>query len=117
LTNKFEALKFYKSFCEHAWNLLNKRVTYLRSDNGNEFISKGLKEYLSDQATVLNQIPDYTPHLNGTAERNTRTVMNMMRSMLKAADLPKYLWAEAICAACYIKNRLTSFKKSTPFDL
>jgi len=29
--------------------------------------------------------------------------MNMMRSILKGAGLPKNLWAEAIIAACYIK--------------
>jgi hypothetical protein len=27
LINKSEALKLYKSFCDNAWNLLNKRVT------------------------------------------------------------------------------------------
>jgi len=42
--------------------------------------------------------------------------MNMMRSIVKAADLPKYLWAEAIYAAFYIKNRFTSSKKSTPLN-
>jgi hypothetical protein len=59
LINKSEALKFYKSFCEHAWNLLNKRVTYLRCYN-----SKKFEKYLSDQGTVLDEIPDYTPQLN-----------------------------------------------------
>ena len=49
--------------------------------------------------------------------RNIRTVMNMLRSMSKAADLPKYFCPEAICAACCIKNRFTSFKKSTPSEL
>jgi hypothetical protein len=117
LIDKFEALKFYKCVCEHSCNLLNKRVTYLKFDNSKEFISKECKEYPSDQGTVLDEIPDYTPQLNGTAERNIRTVMNMMRSMLKAAELPRYLLAEAICAACYIKNRFTSSKKSTPFEL
>jgi len=28
--------------------------------------------------------------------------MNMMRSVLKGAGLPKNLWAEAIVAACYL---------------
>ena len=36
--------------------------------------------------------------------------------MLKAADLPKNFWPEGICAACYIKTRFTSSKKSTPSE-
>jgi len=44
-------------------------------------------QYLSDQVTVLNEIPNYTPQLNGTAERHIRTVMNVIRSMLKAAGV------------------------------
>jgi hypothetical protein len=65
----------------------------------------------------LQDIPDYTPELNGTAERNIGTVMNMMRSMLNGAGLPKNLWAEAIISACYSKNRMTSSSKSTPHEL
>jgi len=41
----------------------------------------------------------------------------MMRSKLKGTGLPKNLWAEAIIAACYIKNRFTSLNKSTPHEL
>ena len=43
--------------------------------------------------------------------------MNMMRSMLKGAGMPRNLWAEAITAACYIKNPFTSSSKSTPHEL
>jgi len=41
----------------------------------------------------------------------------MMRSMLKGAALPKNLWAEAIRAACYMKNRSPSSSKSTTHEL
>jgi hypothetical protein len=88
ITNS-DALKFYKSLCEHAWNLLNITVSYLRCDNCKEF-----KEYLSDEGTVLDKTPDFTFQLSGTAGRNIRTVMNIMKSILKAAVLPKYLWAK-----------------------
>jgi hypothetical protein len=102
---------------EQDWNQTGKRISYLRCDNAKEFLSSAFNEYLSTQGTVLQDIRDYTPELNGTAERNIRTVMNMMRSMLKGAGLPKNLWAEAITAACYIKNRFTSSGKSTSHEL
>ena len=82
-------------------------------------ISKQFQEYLGDQGSVLDAIPDYTPQLNGTAERNVRTAVNMMRSMFESVDvpLPKYFWTEAICTSCYIKNRFTSTKEPTSFEM
>ena len=38
---------------------------------------------MGDQGTVLDKIPDYVTQLNGTAERNIQTVMDMIRSMLE----------------------------------
>jgi hypothetical protein len=56
LINKSEAPKFYNSFCDHAWNLLNHKVTHLRCDNAKKF-----NEYLNDESTVSDEIPDDTP--------------------------------------------------------
>jgi len=117
MKRKSDALKFYRGFSEQAWNQTGKRISYPRCDNAKEFLTSAFNENHSTQGTVLQDIPNYTPELNGTVERNIRTVMNMMRSMLKGAGLPKNLWAEAIIAACYIKNRFTSSNKSTPHEL
>jgi hypothetical protein len=90
-----------------------KRINYLRCDNAKEFLRPAFNEYLGTQGTVLQDIPE----LNGTAERNVRTVMNMMHSMLKGAGVPKKLWAEVIVAACYITNRFTSSSERSPHEL
>ena len=37
--------------------------------------------------------------------------------MFNGAGQPKNVWAEAIVAACYIKNRFTSSRNSTPHEL
>ena len=96
MKRKSDALKFYRGFSEQAWNQTGKRISYPRCDNAKEFLTSAFNENHSTQGTVLQDIPNYTPELNGTVERNIRTVMNMMRSMLKGAGLPKNLWAEAI---------------------
>ena len=49
----------------------------------------------------------------------SRTMTESARSMLTHATLPDNLWAEAVAAAIYVKNRtpITSFKKSsTPYE-
>jgi hypothetical protein len=117
MQKRSDALKCYTGFAEQPWNQIGKRISYLRCDNAKKFLSSGCNEYLSTQGTVLQDIPDYTPELNGTAERNIRIVINMMRFMLKGAGLHKNVLAEPIIGACYIKNRLTSSSKSTPHKL
>jgi len=95
MQGKSQALQQYKTFCEQVWNQLYKRVTYLRCDNANEFLTKQFVTYLNTQGRVLQQ----TPEVNGTAECNIRTLMKMVRGMLKNAQLIKSLWAEAVLAA------------------
>ncbi|CAB1118547.1 unnamed protein product [Ectocarpus sp. CCAP 1310/34] len=50
--------------------------------------------------------PPYVPQGNAVAERGFGTVIGAARSlMLGATHLPRQLWAEAVKAAIYIKNR------------
>lgn len=49
----------------------------------------------------------HTPQQNGRAERANRTIFESARTMLKAKELPKWLWAEAVNTAVYILNRMT----------
>ena len=46
-----------------------------------------------------------SPQQNGLAERFNKTLMEIARSMIHGANLPKSLWGEAIQAANYLKNR------------
>jgi len=117
MQKKSDALKCYRRFAEQVWNQRGKRINFLRCDNAKPFLSSAFNEYLSTPGTGLQDIPNYTRGVNGTAERNILTVMNMMRSMLKGTGLPKNLWTEGIITACYIKNRFTSASKSTPHEL
>jgi len=53
-----------------------------------------------------------SPQQNGVAERLNATLVALARAMLLAKNLPKYLWAEAVNYATWLKNRLPS--KATP---
>ena len=46
-----------------------------------------------------------TPQQNGVAERLNHTLIELSRSMLLNAALPKKFWAEAVSTAAYLKNR------------
>jgi len=48
-----------------------------------------------------------TPQMNGIAEINIRTLLDMTKSMLASASLPQKFWAEAVTTAADIKNRVS----------
>nr|GFB07636.1 retrovirus-related Pol polyprotein from transposon TNT 1-94 [Tanacetum cinerariifolium] len=60
-----------------------------------------------------------TPQQNGVVERRNRTFVEVARTMLTFANLPSFLWAEAIATACFTQNRSIIHKHfdKTPYEL
>nr|GFB12041.1 hypothetical protein [Tanacetum cinerariifolium] len=56
---------------------------------------------------------------NGIVERRNRTLVEAARTMLTIANLPSFLWAEAIETTCFTQNRLIIHKcfDKTPYEL
>nr|GFC31573.1 hypothetical protein [Tanacetum cinerariifolium] len=46
-----------------------------------------------------------TPEQNGVVERQNRTLVEAARTMLSAAKVPLFFWAEAIATTCFTQNR------------
>jgi hypothetical protein len=81
------------------------------SDGGGEFISNEFDLYLKKKGIEKETTPRNTPQLNGVAERLNRTLMNMVRTMLKDKNLNNRLWGEALIYTVKIINRM--WKKKT----
>ena len=75
------------------------------SDDGEEYTSSEFKRYYEDIDIVQEITSPYTPKYNGTTERKNRTMLNMVRCMLKSKSLSKYLWGDATVTTTYILNR------------
>nr|GFB55067.1 retrovirus-related Pol polyprotein from transposon TNT 1-94 [Tanacetum cinerariifolium] len=60
-----------------------------------------------------------TPQQNGVIERRNRTLVEAARTMLTFANLPSFIWAEAIATACFTQNRLIIHKRfdKIPYEL
>ena len=63
--------------------------------------------YLEEKGIVMENTAPYTPQQNGKAERANRTIFECARTMLRAKELPKFLWAEAVSTAVYVLNHTT----------
>nr|GEV81771.1 retrovirus-related Pol polyprotein from transposon TNT 1-94 [Tanacetum cinerariifolium] len=57
----------------------------------------------------------YSPQQNEVVERNNRTILNMVRSMLKTKKMPKEFWAEAVDCAVVV-SRDVEFDEEGSWD-
>nr|GFB29686.1 retrovirus-related Pol polyprotein from transposon TNT 1-94 [Tanacetum cinerariifolium] len=91
-----EASEVIISFIKKTQVNLQLQVQRVRTDNGTE-----------------------TPQQNGVVERRNRTLVEAARTMLTFANLPSFLWAEAIATACFTQNRSIICKRfdKTPYEL
>ncbi|GJX01838.1 retrovirus-related pol polyprotein from transposon TNT 1-94 [Tanacetum coccineum] len=76
----------------------------LRTDNGTEFKNKTLAKFFDKVGISQQFFAARTPQQNGVVERRNRTLVEAARTMLTFANLPLFLWAEAIATACF--NRI-----------
>lgn len=94
-------------------------VNVLRTDNGGEFVNNILADFLTKKGIVHQKTIAYTPQQNGCVERENRTVMNAVRTMLDDSGLGKEFWAEAANLAVYLLNLTgtSAVTSSTPYEL
>ncbi len=94
------------------------KILRLRSDNGTEFTAKQYKTLLVKNGIRHETSAPYSPHQNGTAERNWRTLFDMSRCMLIESELPKNVWPYAVQTAAIIRNRCFNKRtKLTPVEM
>nr|GEV23031.1 retrovirus-related Pol polyprotein from transposon TNT 1-94 [Tanacetum cinerariifolium] len=91
----------------------------VRTDNGTEFKNKTLAKFFDEFGITQQFFAARTPQQNGVVERGNRTLVDAARTMLTFANLPLFLWAEAIATACFIQNCLIIHKRfdKTPYEL
>ncbi|GJV24822.1 retrovirus-related pol polyprotein from transposon TNT 1-94 [Tanacetum coccineum] len=84
---------------------LHAQVTTVRTDKGTEFLNKTLHAYFAKEGIRHETSTARTPEQNGVVERRNRTLVEAARTMLSAAKVLLFFWAEAIATACFTQNR------------
>jgi transposase InsO family protein len=112
-SSAFDVFKKFKSLVEKESGCV---IQCLRTDRGGEFTSTMFNDFCSEQGVKRQLTAAYTPQQNGVSERENRTLLNMVRSMLSARDVPKRFWPEAVKWGTYVMNRCPTFvvKDITP---
>jgi hypothetical protein len=102
----------------NCWETQTGRILkILRSDNGGDFKSKILANYLVEKGTIAERSLPYHHFQNGAEERYNRTVANMGRSVLYNSKLNKQLWGYAFMWSAWTLNCIPNktFKSITPY--
>lgn len=108
LRNRSDVLEAFKSYKLKAEKQTGQQIKKIRTDNGKEYLSNAFKNFLKNEGILHQLSVEYTPQQNEVAEHKNRTLVEMARCMLLQGNLPPSLWAEAINAATYIRNRCTT---------
>ena len=115
---KYEAFERFKEFIHEVEKQLGRSIKSLRSNRGGEYLSQVFLDYLRDNEILSQWTPPYMPQHNGVAERRNRTLLDMVRSMMSKAGLPKSFWGYALETAVYILNRVPSKSvEGTPYEI
>ncbi|EGU10936.1 2-hydroxymuconic semialdehyde dehydrogenase [Rhodotorula toruloides ATCC 204091] len=105
LAHKSDVLEAFKRFKAAAEAEAGKPLRRFRSDNGGEYIGKAFQAFLAEHGIKHKPTTPHSPQSNGVAERVNQSIIEGVLSMLTQAGAPKMLWAEALLAFTFIKNR------------
>ncbi|KAJ9542250.1 hypothetical protein OSB04_028756 [Centaurea solstitialis] len=78
-------------------NQLDRKIKFLRSDRGGEYLSQEFGNHLIECGIVSQLTPPYTPQMNGVSERRNRTLLDMKNSnpnptSVSSWDIPRPPW-------------------------
>ena len=88
-------------------NHRNKKIKFLRSDRGGEYLSNEFVLHLKQCGIVSQLTPPRTPQHNGVSERHNRTLLDIVQSMMFLTDLPLSFCGHALETVAFTLKRGT----------
>nr|GEV33009.1 hypothetical protein [Tanacetum cinerariifolium] len=76
----------------------------VQTNKGTKFLNQTLHVYFAAEGILHQTSVARTPEQNGVVERQNRTLVEATRTMLSAAKVPLFFWAEAIATTCFTQN-------------
>jgi Integrase core domain/GAG-pre-integrase domain len=105
MAEKGETSTLLKSFSKMIQTQFQKSIKCIRSDNGTEFTSRIMKQFLVENGIVHQTSCVGTPQQNGRVERKHRHILNVARALRFQSNLPISFWGECVLTAAYLINR------------
>ena len=94
----------------------HESIKALRLDRRGEYLCFEYKTYLKECGIVSQLTPLGTPQCYGIAKKRNQTMLDMIRSMMSNATLPKSFWGHALdTTALTINMVLSKSVEKTPY--
>ncbi|KAK1615920.1 hypothetical protein QYE76_021437 [Lolium multiflorum] len=90
--SKDETYREFIIFAKKAQRMYESEINAIRTDNGTEFKSYTMQEFVYDEGIKHEFSAPYTPQQNGVVERKNRTIIEMARTMLSESNSPHNFW-------------------------
>jgi transposase InsO family protein len=84
LKKKSEAFETFKKFKVMVEKTTGKNIRSLKSNRDGEYLSNQFKSYCENHGIRGFLTAPYTPQQNGVAERKNKTIIDIIRSMIKS---------------------------------
>src|SRR4051812_11390820 len=118
MKHKSETFEKFKEFQSEAENQRDRKIKFLRSDRGGEYLSHEFGTLLKKCGIVSQLTPPRSPQRNAVSERRNRTLLDMVRSMMSLTDLPLSFWGYALETATFTLNKAPSKSiETTPYEI
>ena len=96
----------------------HESIKALRLDRRGEYLCFEYKTYLKECGIVSQLTPLGTPQCYGIAKKRNQTMLDMIRSMMSNATLPKSFWGHALVTIALTINMVSSKSvEKTPYEL
>jgi Integrase core domain/Zinc finger C-x8-C-x5-C-x3-H type (and similar) len=89
-------------------------ISWILTDNGSVYASYAMAAFCAEKGIQQRFSAPYSQWMNGTAERNMRTVGEMAVTTLIHANMPKRAWGWATLHACDVLNRTIEHAAGSP---
>ncbi|CAI7878099.1 unnamed protein product [Closterium sp. NIES-54] len=120
IAKKSDVLVVFLKWLKEVERQTSKMVKKLRSDCGGEFLGCAFTDLVEDKGILHNLTCPCTPQQNGMAEREMRTVVEAVRTMLLHMGVKHHWWHLALRQAVWVRNcldRASLPSGTTPHEL
>jgi hypothetical protein len=94
LKAKSEVATVFQDFHHLVHTQFSSKIKILRSDNGSEYMSNIMIQYLSMHGIIHQTSCVHTPQQNGIAKRKNRDLLEKTRSLMFQMHVPKIFWSQ-----------------------
>jgi transposase InsO family protein len=118
LKKKSQQLGCMKKFIAMVETQLDTKVKRFRSDNGGEYVSGECEEFLKSKGILPEKTMPYSPESNGVAEKQNRTLLDLVRSTIASSGLAKFWWADILLHVVEVRNKVLHKRSEiSPYEL